>query len=102
MDANGGNARALTEKLDRTPSGMIWSPDGTGLYFNVENEGSRNLYFVSLKGDVRVVTKGAHVLTVSGIGRNFMAVGTATSSMKLSKPSKDPRPTRLSPDSRIG
>ncbi len=82
MDANGGNAHALTEKLDRTPSGMFWSPDGTGLYFNVENEGSKNLYFVSLKGDVRVVTKGAHVLTVSGIGRNFMAVGTATSAMK--------------------
>ncbi|WP_353266777.1 S9 family peptidase [Gemmatimonas sp.] len=82
MDADGRNPRALTEKLDRSPSGMFWAPDATGLYFNVENEGSRNLYFVSLKGDVRAVTKGAHVLTVSDIGKNFMAVGTASSSLK--------------------
>ena len=82
MNADGSNVRALTEKLDRTPAGMLWSPDGTGLYFNVENEGSRNLYFVSLKGDIRVVTKGAHVLTMSDLGKNFMAVGTATSSLK--------------------
>lgn len=82
MDADGNNPHALTEKLDRTPAGMVWSPDGTGLYFNVENEGSRNLYFVSLKGDVKQVTKGAQVLTVSDIGRNFMAVGTDATSMK--------------------
>ena len=82
MDADGGNARALTEKFDRTPAGMVWAPDGTGLYFNVENEGSRNLYFVSLKGEVKPVTKGAQVLTVSEIGRNFMAVGTVATSSK--------------------
>lgn len=82
MDADGKNPRALTEKLDRSPSGMMWSPDGTGIYFNVENEGSRNLYFASVKGDVRAVTKGAHVLTTSDINRNFMAVGVATSPQK--------------------
>ncbi|MCE2902863.1 MAG: S9 family peptidase [Gemmatimonas sp.] len=82
MDADGTNPRALTEKLDRSPSGMMWSPDGTGLYFNVENEGSRNLYFVSLKGDVRQVTKGAQVLTVSDLGKSFLAVGTMSSSSK--------------------
>jgi len=82
MNADGTNPHTLTEKLDRTPAGMMWAPDGTGVYFNVENEGSKNLYFVSLKGEVKVVTKGAHVLTVSDIGRNFMAVGVASSSMK--------------------
>ncbi len=82
MDADGKNARALTEKLDRSPSGMIWASDASGVYFNVENEGSRNLYFVSLKGAIRQVTKGTHVLTVSDINRNFMAVGVATSPMK--------------------
>ena len=82
MDADGSNPRALTEKLDRAPSGMIWAPDGTGIYFTAENEGSRNLFFTSIKGDVRAVTKGAHVLTTSDINRNFMAVGIATSSQK--------------------
>ena len=82
MDADGSNPRALTEKLDRAPSGMMWAPDGTGIYFTAENEGSRNLFFTSIKGDVRAVTKGAHVLTTSDINRNFMAVGIATSSQK--------------------
>ena len=77
MDADGKNARALTEKLDRSPSGMMWAPDASGVYFNVENEGSKNLYFVSLKGDVRQVTKGTHVLTVSDLNKNFTAVGVA-------------------------
>ena len=82
MDADGRNPRTLTEKLDRAPSGMIWAPDGSGIYFTAENEGSRNLYFSSIRGDVRAVTKGAHVLTTSDINRNFMAVGVATSSQK--------------------
>ena len=82
MDADGGNVRALTEKLDRSPSGMMWAPDGGGVYFNVENEGSRNLYFVSLRGDVRAVTKGAQVLTVSDLGRSFLAVGTMSTTSK--------------------
>lgn len=82
MDADGGNVRALTEKLDRSPAGMLWSPDGSGVYFNVENEGSKNLYFVSLKGDVRQVTKGVQVLTVTDLGKSFMAVGVNTTPTK--------------------
>lgn len=82
MDANGANPRALTDKLDRSPSGMMWAPDGSGVYFNVENEGARNLYFVSLKGDVKPVTKGAHVLTVTDLGKSFLAVGTMSSASK--------------------
>jgi len=82
MDADGSNPRALTEKLDRSPSGMMWSPDGSGVYFNVENEGARNLHFVSLKGDVRQVTKGAQVLTVSDLGKTYLAVGTMSTSSK--------------------
>ncbi len=82
MDADGSNVRALTEKLDRSPSGMHWSPDGSGVYFNVENEGSKNLHFVSLKGDVRQVTKGVQVLTVTDLGKSFMAVGVNTTPTK--------------------
>lgn len=82
MDADGSNPRALTEKLDRSPSGMMWAPDGSGIYFNAENEGSRHLYHASLKGEVKQVTKGAQVLSVSDIGRNFLAVGTMSTADK--------------------
>lgn len=82
MDANGGNVRVLTEKLDRSPTGLIWSPDGLGVYFNVENEGSRNLHHVSLKGDIRQVTRGAQTLTVSDIGKSFLAVGVNSTALQ--------------------
>lgn len=82
MDANGGNVRVLTEKLDRSPAGLIWSPDGLGVYFNVENEGSRNLHHVSLKGDIRQVTRGAQTLTVSDIGKSFLAVGVNSTALQ--------------------
>ena len=68
--------------IARTPSGMRWSPDGTGLHCNVESVGTRDLYFVSRKGEVKVVTKRVHVLTMSDLGKNVVAVGTATSPLK--------------------
>ena len=82
MNADGTNPRALTEKFDRSPQGMIWANDGLGIYFTAENEGSRNLYYTSLKGDVKPVTTGKQVLTTAEIGKNFMAIGTSSSSMK--------------------
>ncbi len=81
MNADGSNARVLTVSLDRSPQGMIWARDGSGIYFNVESEGSRNLSFVSLTGQVRAVTKGAHVLSVSDIGASGLAIGTVSTSV---------------------
>jgi len=78
MNADGSNPRSLTPQLDRSPSGLIWAADGSGIYFGVENEGSRNLYFASLTGQVRPVTKGAHVLSVTDISRAGVAIGTAS------------------------
>jgi dipeptidyl aminopeptidase/acylaminoacyl peptidase len=82
MNADGSNPRSLTPQLDRSPAGLIWAADGSGIYFGVENEGSRNLYFASLSGQVRPVTKGAHVLSVTDISRSGVAVGTASTSMR--------------------
>ncbi|MCA0374931.1 MAG: S9 family peptidase [Gemmatimonadetes bacterium] len=82
MDANGGNPRALTASLDRTPTAMFWSPDGTGVYFVAENEGARHLYHASLDGKVKQVTTGAQVLTVTDIGKSFLAVGTLSTATR--------------------
>ena len=75
MNADGSNARALTASLDRSPNGLIWAADNSGVYFNVSREGVRDLHFASLRGDVRRVTEGKHILTVAEInGRT--AIGT--------------------------
>lgn len=82
MNADGTNSREISGTLDRSPQGIMWAPDGSGVYFNVENEGSRNLYFATLTGQVRQVTKGAQVLTVSDIGKTGIALGTVSTALK--------------------
>jgi len=79
MNADGSNPRQISGNLDRSPQGLIWAPDGSGIYFNVDNEGSRNLHFASLNGQVKPVTSGKHMLAVNDIGKNGLAVGTLSS-----------------------
>jgi dipeptidyl aminopeptidase/acylaminoacyl peptidase len=82
MDADGSNRRVLTEALDRSPQGMIWAPDESGVYFNVENEGWRNLYFAPLAGGARAITKGSHMLSVTSMDKTGTMVGVASTSLK--------------------
>ena len=82
MQADGSNKRAIATNLDRSPGGLEWAADGSGIYFNADNEGSRNLYFAPLTGDARPVTKGTHILSVSDISRGGVAVGVASSPHK--------------------
>ena len=82
MNADGSGSHAISGTLDRSPSGLIWAADNSGVYFNAENEGSRNLYFAPLRGDVRQLTKGAQVLTVSDIDAKGVAVGVLATAAK--------------------
>ncbi|MFN8580188.1 MAG: S9 family peptidase [Gemmatimonadaceae bacterium] len=75
MNADGSNAHVASGKLDRPIAGVMWAPDGGGLYFNVESEGSRNLYFTTAAGQYRAVTSGKQVLSVSDVAKSGLAVG---------------------------
>ena len=76
MSANGTGHKLLVPKWDRTPSDLTWSKDGSTIYFNAENEGARNLYVASVAtGDVKPVTTGRQVLSVTSINANGTAVG---------------------------
>ncbi len=75
MNADGSNPHVVSGNLDRPISGVVWSDDNTGVYFNVESEGSKNLYFASAAGQFRPVTSGKQVLTVSSVGKAGLGVG---------------------------
>jgi len=75
MNADGSNAHLVSGNLDRPISGVTWAEDNTGLYLNVDNEGSRNLYFATVGGQFHPVTSGKQVLTVSAVTKAGMAVG---------------------------
>jgi len=76
MDADGSNPRAIEGGLDRTPSDVTWSPGGDGVYFTVGTDGAHDVYLADLDGNVRRVTEGEHVLSLSDIGKDGTAVGT--------------------------
>lgn len=84
---DGSNRHALMNAIDlslySSPYGspsadFWWAPDSTGLYFNLDERGTRNLYFAPLRGAVRQVTHGSHVLHVTSVSRNGHVVGTIT------------------------
>jgi len=82
MGIDGANPRLLTAGLDRNLLGLLWAPDSTGIYLNVGSQGTRNLYLAPLKGEVRQVTRGNHMLTVTDVNPNGQAVGTLASYYK--------------------
>jgi len=75
MNADGTGSRVLTASLDRSPGSLRWAKDGSGVYFTVQDQGAQNLHFVSLRGEIRPVTNGAHMLSVSEISPLGNAVG---------------------------
>lgn len=61
MDIDGKNPRELAVDFDRSPSGMFWASDNSGVYFNADYNGTRNLYFAFLRGGHRQVSQGNHL-----------------------------------------
>lgn len=82
MQANGGNQRVLTKDLDNSPAGLRWAKKGWGVNFMLASRGNINLYSVSESGDVTALTKGTHVIGVSSVSDNGIAVGTKSSFVK--------------------
>jgi dipeptidyl aminopeptidase/acylaminoacyl peptidase len=72
----GGAMRKITGDYDRNPNNLVWAPDGTGVYFDAEDRGSRNVQFASINGGVKAVTTGTHVLTFDSASHDLNAAGT--------------------------
>jgi len=78
VPVGGGEPHRVTGDYDRDPLNLRWAADGSGLYFDADDHGSRNIQFASLKGGVRAVTKGVHVLTMDSASKDMTAAGTVT------------------------
>jgi len=74
----GGEIRKLSEGFDHDPINVRWAPDGSGLFFDADVRGSRNVDFASLKGGVKPVTHGEHVLVLDSLSKTGVAAGTVT------------------------
>jgi dipeptidyl aminopeptidase/acylaminoacyl peptidase len=75
----GGEIRKISGDFDRDPVTLRWSPDSSGVYFDADDHGSRNVQYAGLAaGDVKAVTSGTHVLTMDSVSSDMIAVGTMT------------------------
>jgi dipeptidyl aminopeptidase/acylaminoacyl peptidase len=73
MNADGSGAQKLTS-LDRDPGNVMWARDGSGVYFNVSQHGTSNLYFAPVAGgNATAVTTGVHMLNASSVSRAGVA-----------------------------
>jgi dipeptidyl aminopeptidase/acylaminoacyl peptidase len=77
VGVDGSNPRKISGDYDRDPLNLRWAPDGSGVYFDSEDRGSRNVQFAAIAGGVKGVTSGTHVLTLDSMSRDLVAAGTA-------------------------
>jgi len=74
----GGAIRKLAPGLDREPGSLHWAPDGSGVYFDITDHGSRNVDFAPLAGGLKPVTEGVHVLGLDSLSKTGFAAGTVS------------------------
>ena len=79
MNRDGSGQRSISGDFDRPTGGLMWAPDGGGLYFSVSREGYRSLHFASVDGGVQQLTEGKRLMTLSSFSEAGMAVGTISS-----------------------
>lgn len=79
MNRDGSGQRSISGDFDRPTGGLMWAPDGGGLYFSVSREGYRSLHFSSVDGGVQQLTEGKRLMTLSSFSEAGMAVGTISS-----------------------
>jgi dipeptidyl aminopeptidase/acylaminoacyl peptidase len=79
LTAGSGSAdmRKISGDFDRDPINLRWAPDGTGLYFDADDHGTRNVQFASIVGGVKPVTTGKHMLTFDSVSKDLIAAGTS-------------------------
>ncbi|HEX9710240.1 MAG TPA: S9 family peptidase, partial [Candidatus Thermoplasmatota archaeon] len=76
MGIDGSDMRKVSGDLDRDPSSLHWASDGSGVFFTAEDRGSMNVHFASLRGEVRPVTRGTHMLSLASMARDGTAAAT--------------------------
>ena len=105
MNADGSNLICVTDNLDQTPSSAFWASNSSGVFFNVREFGQSNVYHADLKGKIKKVTNGNHMLTMNDlVGKKAIATWTDSSnpsdvvSFSIDKLNKIERLTEVNKD----
>ncbi len=72
MDSSGGAKKLWAGNLPSSPADVAWASDSSGVFYNMQEQGDSNIYFVPLTGPARKLTTGTMVISdysVSDSGR---------------------------------
>jgi dipeptidyl aminopeptidase/acylaminoacyl peptidase len=77
MDATGGRKRLWVGGLPSSPSNIAWAPDGSGVYYSMQEEGEENTWFAAADQGLppKKITNGVHVLSGITFAKNGQAAG---------------------------
>ena len=75
MNLDGSNSHLISGDFDKAASSIKWAEDNSGIFANVREKGTSNLYIIPLRGKVKKLTSGIHMLSVSSISRNGKTAG---------------------------
>lgn len=76
MNLDGSGSRMISGDFDKAARSVKWASDNSGVYANVREKGSSNLYFIPLKGKVKKISEGTHMLSASSISNTGIVVTT--------------------------
>lgn len=79
MNADGSNPRKISGDFDRDVGNVMWSADGSTLYFTSADRGTSQVYAASPgTTGVRALTNGMHLVSLSSLARNGVGAGLRT------------------------
>ena len=67
--------RKISGDFDRDPINLRWAPDGTGLYFDADDHGTRNVQFASIAAASSRSPTARHMLTFDSVSKDLVAAG---------------------------
>jgi dipeptidyl aminopeptidase/acylaminoacyl peptidase len=78
LTGGGGDMRKISGDYDRDPINIRWAPDGTGVYFDADNSGARNVQLASIVGGVKPLTTGRQMLSFDSMSKDLVAAGVSS------------------------
>jgi dipeptidyl aminopeptidase/acylaminoacyl peptidase len=78
LSGGGSDMRKISADYDRDPINIRWVPDGSGVYFDADDRGARNVQLASIVGGVKPVTAGRRMLSFDSMSKDLVAAGVSS------------------------
>ena len=78
LSGGSSDMRKISADYDRDPINLRWAPDGSGVYFDADDSGARNVQLAAIVGGVKPVTAGRRMLSFDSMSKDLVAVGVSS------------------------